>query len=168
MRCPFCSSKINKALVNKTLPRCPQCAASLTLSASASPPGAVSKLITPSLSFQEESHPGVVIGNGLTLLVSAALFSYPHFAQIGEVWMLSLRAGGVILLGLALLSLIISRYGMVWDGLPPWQYGIARLGVWGWAIALLLILLIFLIRLLLDGLEFDFGDAGSSSRKKNR
>ena len=167
MRCPFCSSKINKALVNKTLPRCPQCSASLTLSANASPFGTVGRFITPSLGFQEEFHPGVVVGNSLTLLVSAALLSYPHFAHIGEAWMLSLRSGGIILLALALLSLLITRCGMVWDTLPPWQYGIALLGVWGWAIALLLILLIFLIRFL-DSLDFDFGGSDSSGKKKNR
>ena len=81
--------------------------------------------------------------------------------------MLALRAGGVILLALALLSLIISRGGMVWDNLPRWQRWLARLGVWGWAIALLVILLIFLIRLL-DGFDFDFdsGDSDSSGKKK--
>ena len=83
--------------------------------------------------------------------------------------MLSLRAGGVILLALALLSLILSRCGMVWDTLPPWQFWFARLGVWGWAIALLLILLIFLIRLL-DGFDFgfDFDGSDSSRQKKKR
>ena len=167
MRCPFCSSKINKTLVNKTLSRCPQCSASLTLSASASPFDAMSRFITPSLGFQEEFHPGVVIGNSLTLLVSAALLSYPHFAHIGEVLILSLRAGGVILLALALLSLIISRCGTVWDGLSNQQRWLALPGVWGWAIALLVILLIFLIRFL-DSLDFDFGGSDSSGKKKKR
>ena len=167
MRCPFCSAKINKTLVNKTLPRCPQCSATLILSADTSLLGPVGRLITPSLSFQEEFHPGVMIGNVLTLLVSAAFLSYPHFAHVGEIWMVSLRAGGIILLGLALLSLIISRCGMVWDTLPPWQHWLAQLGVWGWAIALLAILLIFFIRAL-DGLDFDFGGSDSSAKKKKR
>ena len=167
MRCPFCSSKINKTLVNKTLPRCPQCSASLSLSARLYPFAAADKLIPPSLSFQNEFHPGVVIGNVLTLLVSAALLSYPHFAHIGEVWMLSLRAGGGVLLGLALLSLLISRCGTIWDTLPPWQRWLALPGIWGWAAALLVILSIFLIRFL-DSLDFDFGGSDSSGKKKKR
>lgn len=125
------------------------------------------KLDLMKISSVEEFHPGVVIGNSLTLLVSAALFSYPHFAHIGEAWMLSLRAGGGVLLGLALLSLLISRCGTIWDTLPPWQRWLALPGIWGWAAALLVILSIFLIRFL-DSLDFDFGGSDSSGKKKKR
>jgi hypothetical protein len=115
MRCPFCFAQIGE-----NLEVCPRCHETL-----AKPDGTI-QTVEEVWGSQEDYHVWILLGNLLTIIVGGLLFYW----GIKGLGILGIGIG-LVLLGMAALSLLITRGGSRWNNLTRGQRTVVWAGVTG-------------------------------------